>query len=61
MAESSSDLGDCLTGVGLPEVGHVPIRELLRSEHPAIAEAVRRVQRDAEMGRQNYAAFGNVP
>lgn len=60
MAEPHSDLGDDLTGMGLPEVRHVRLSEFLQSEHPAIAEAVRRVQREAEMG-QNYAAFGNIP
>ena len=61
MAESRSDLGDCLTGMGLPDVGQLPLTELLRSEHPAIVEAVRRVRRETELGRQNYAAFGNIP
>ncbi len=61
MAESGSDPADCLTGTGLPEVGHLPLTELLRSEHPVIVEAVRRVQHEAELGWQNYAAFGNVP
>jgi hypothetical protein len=60
MAESGSDPGDCLTGVGLPDVGHVPMKDFLRSEHPAIVEALRRVKLEAETGQQNYAAFGSA-
>jgi len=42
-------------------IGAVALVELLRSERSVLADAVRRVVRDADQPEQSYAAFGNTP
>jgi FXSXX-COOH protein len=52
---------DAEVGGVLPEIGAVALIDLLRSEDSALADAVRRVVRDADQPEQSYAAFGNTP
>jgi FXSXX-COOH protein len=62
MTQSNIDFADEAESPSLlPELGQVRISQLQQSTHPVIARAVRRVQREAEQGRENYAAFGNTP
>ena len=61
MAESNINLVNEVESIRLPELGKIRISDLQQSTHPVIARAVRRVQREAEQGRENYAAFGNTP
>ena len=61
MADSPAGSGDEATGLALPDLAKVRLTDLLRSDNPQIAAAIRRVRRDSEHGGENYAAFGNTP
>jgi FXSXX-COOH protein len=56
MQDRGKGLDDAEVDGVLPEIG-----ELLRSEDSVLADAVRRLVREADQPEQSYAAFGSTP
>jgi FXSXX-COOH protein len=61
MQDRGKGLDDTEVDGVLPEIGTVALVELLRSEDSALADAVRRLVREADRPEQSYAAFGSTP
>lgn len=61
MADAPARTSDDVAGADVPEVSNIHLVKFLSSDHPAIAQAARRVLLEAEQNRDNYAAHGSSP
>jgi len=61
MQDRGKGLDDAEVDGALPEIGAMALEELLRSEDSVLADAVRRLVREADQPEQSYAAFGSTP